>query len=450
MFQPAGGSLNLTQAAAICGVNHFNWLQLVNPPQAWASQAAALGWGVKDISNYHSSGYSIVQVPGRTGQSASDYSILNNDDHSLINWSDAPLPITDPFFQIAAAQPGTYGFFAHATWSIVDQTTSDGYPYAYDEVEKKPQYYIKDSANYHNNSYLEFSDSPSFEEGLLGTGESFLFTTILVGVYPDETSQDYIGQGADFNWESSVVNASNQSYFIISKEDAANLPPAVSGSVFGITFDNSTAIADVSGTGPSMGTATLTATLTSNGLPLAGETIAFTLNDGGTMTPVGTATTDSDGVATLGGISLVGFDVGSFDGIVEAGFAGDSTDSAAESTGNLTVVPPSSNGLTLAPIPNQSVLLLPGIPEVGPQSTTLTVTASATDSNPGAIVTYGIAPGGPVGPTIGPASGIFSWTISSAQGVPGIYPVTIDAIDISIPTLSTRRRSRSMSSNRRP
>ena len=102
----------------------------------------------------------------------------------------------------------------------------------------------------------------------------------------------------------------------------------------------------------------------------------------------------------------------------------------------MTVEPPSSNGLTLAPIPNQSVLLLPGIPETGPQSTTLTVTASATDPNPGAIVTYSIAPGGPAGPTIGPESGIFSWTISSAQGVPGIYPVTIDAIDDSIPTQS--------------
>jgi Putative Ig domain len=77
-----------------------------------------------------------------------------------------------------------------------------------------------------------------------------------------------------------------------------------------------------------------------------------------------------------------------------------------------------------------------GNADVGDQYSTLKLTASATDSDPGATVTFSIAPGGPGGPTIGPARGIFSWTIPSSQGVPGIYPVTIDATDNSIPTQS--------------
>ena len=217
---------------------------------------------------------------------------------------------------------------------------------------------------------------------------------------------------------------------------------AISGTIDGFAITASalvtvnalpTTLSPVSANGRYESTATLTSTLTSSAEPVSGKSISFSLNEGGTITPVGEATTNASGIATLTGVNLLGFDVGTFTGVIGASFAGDSADSASQSTGDLTVNPPASSGLTLAPIPNQSVLLLPGISEVGPQSTTLTITASATDT-PGAIVRYSIAPGGPIGPTIGPASGVFSWTVTSSQGVPGIYPITIDAIDNSVPT----------------
>ena len=75
------------------------------------------------------------------------------------------------------------------------------------------------------------------------------------------------------------------------------------------------------------GTATLSATLSSSGSPIAGSTVTFGLNG----TPVGSATTDATGTATLTGVSLAGFAVGTHPGAVQASFAGDASYSAAAS-----------------------------------------------------------------------------------------------------------------------
>ena len=63
------------------------------------------------------------------------------------------------------------------------------------------------------------------------------------------------------------------------------------------TVKKVTTLEAVSGDGVYSGMATLTATLTSGGTPVAGKTISFTLNEGGIMTAVGTATTNASGVA---------------------------------------------------------------------------------------------------------------------------------------------------------
>ncbi len=76
-----------------------------------------------------------------------------------------------------------------------------------------------------------------------------------------------------------------------------------------------TNLSAVSGSGTLGGTATLTCTLTANGSPLAGKTIAFTLNEDGTVTTVGTATTGTNGVATLSGVSLAGLNAGIYSGV---------------------------------------------------------------------------------------------------------------------------------------
>jgi predicted extracellular nuclease len=93
----------------------------------------------------------------------------------------------------------------------------------------------------------------------------------------------------------------------------------------------SLAVADASGTYG--GAATLTATLTAGGSPLAGEPVAFTLNGAS----AGTATTDASGVATVTGVGLAGIGAGSYPGAVAASFAGDGTHAPSSGTAALTV-----------------------------------------------------------------------------------------------------------------
>jgi hypothetical protein len=101
------------------------------------------------------------------------------------------------------------------------------------------------------------------------------------------------------------------------------------------TLAGPTNLSAVSGRGNPGGTATLTATLTASGSPLAGKAVTFTLNDDGMVTDVGRATTDANGVATLTGVSLAGLNAGTYSGAVNAYFAGDSTYSASSASGTL-------------------------------------------------------------------------------------------------------------------
>jgi hypothetical protein len=98
-----------------------------------------------------------------------------------------------------------------------------------------------------------------------------------------------------------------------------------------------TKLSAVSGSGTVGGTATLTSTLTANGVPVAGRTVAFILAEGGTIRTVGTATTDANGVATLRGVSLAGFSAGTYFSAVVAGFAGDATYASSSASGTLAV-----------------------------------------------------------------------------------------------------------------
>ncbi len=100
-----------------------------------------------------------------------------------------------------------------------------------------------------------------------------------------------------------------------------------------VVSQNPTALSSVGGTAVVGGTATLTATLlnstTNAGIP--NESVAFTLNGAA----VGSATTNSSGVATLTGIASSA-PAGTQTGVVSASFAGDTDNAAATPvTGNL-------------------------------------------------------------------------------------------------------------------
>src|SRR5262249_45279110 len=63
-----------------------------------------------------------------------------------------------------------------------------------------------------------------------------------------------------------------------------------------LSVKEATSLASISGGATYGGTASLTAILTSGSSPVMGKIISFTLNEGGTVTPVGSATTDASGV----------------------------------------------------------------------------------------------------------------------------------------------------------
>jgi hypothetical protein len=111
--------------------------------------------------------------------------------------------------------------------------------------------------------------------------------------------------------------------------------PAGNTSKFSLAWQTTAATGLAVGTVESTygGTTSLTATLTSGGNPVSGKTVTFTLNGAS----VGTATTNSSGVATLSNVSLSGINAGTYAGGVGASFAGDSSYQSSSGTASLTV-----------------------------------------------------------------------------------------------------------------
>ena len=97
---------------------------------------------------------------------------------------------------------------------------------------------------------------------------------------------------------------------------------------------------------------------------------------------------------------------------------------------SLAAAPP----ISLGAIPNQLVS----------DGSTDTFTAQASGLT--LPLTYSLASGAPLGAAINPVTGVFTWTPT----VPGVYSVTVDVADDSLPPLTPRRRSRSPSTRPRP
>jgi hypothetical protein len=94
-----------------------------------------------------------------------------------------------------------------------------------------------------------------------------------------------------------------------------------------------TALSGVSASGTSGGPISVTATLTSGGVPLAGQLVGFQVHGQN----VGSAVTSSQGVATLPNIALVGVNAGVYTGGVTAMFMGGSTYQPRIAAGTLTL-----------------------------------------------------------------------------------------------------------------
>ena len=81
------------------------------------------------------------------------------------------------------------------------------------------------------------------------------------------------------------------------------------------------------------GSTTLNVTLTSDGNPVSGKTVNFSLNG----SPVGSAVTNAAGVATLSDVTLSGLNAANYPGAVQAAFLGDSDYSPAATSAGLVV-----------------------------------------------------------------------------------------------------------------
>ena len=128
------------------------------------------------------------------------------------------------------------------------------------------------------------------------------------------------------------------SYYVTATDSSglvANDPTAAPSSTYSYTVGATTTSLAFGSTasGTYGGTATLAATLIEGGLWLGNKIVTFSLNGAS----VGTATTNTNGVATLADVSLTGISVGTYTADVGASFAGDSTYAASIASANLTV-----------------------------------------------------------------------------------------------------------------
>jgi len=138
-----------------------------------------------------------------------------------------------------------------------------------------------------------------------------------------------------------------------------------------------TSLISVQGSGTYGSTATLSATLYSNDMPVNGKTISFTLNSTavcGGATGVPCPTTNASGIASLSGVSLAGINAGNYPTAVGASFAGDSSYASSNQTGALTVSPA-----------NQTITVNTHAPANATYNAQFTVAATASS---GLAVTY--------------------------------------------------------------
>lgn len=90
--------------------------------------------------------------------------------------------------------------------------------------------------------------------------------------------------------------------------------------------------------------------------------------------------------------------------------------------------------LSITVSPNAPPVLAPIGNKVGNEESLITFTASATDPDNGQTLTYSLV-GAPAGASIDPASGVFTWTPTEAQG-PGQYTFDVRVTDNGVPALS--------------
>jgi carboxypeptidase family protein len=155
------------------------------------------------------------------------------------------------------------------------------------------------------------------------------------------------------------------------------------------------------------GTTTLSATLTSGAAGVSGKSISFSLNGNA----VGSASTDSSGIATLSSVSLSGINAGAYPTGAGASFAGDGSYASSSGTNSLTIAK-ASQTITFGALAGKTY----GDP-------TFTVSATASSGLP---VSFGASGNCTIAATTVTITGAGSCTITASQAGNVNYTAAVD------------------------
>ncbi len=219
-FRPAGGALTITDAQAICGVDHFNWVQQRTAPSDWKV-----------------------------------YKFLGFQGHDPILGDTLPLTGPDPeTFLIAYSSP----FLTSKSYlngiPFATGNAGDGSGYYFDENPQSQFWYGR---GYIDAFTFNFFDRPEAPSGMYGPTEYKLFTTRLVGVSSDSQQIDLPQvSGITFHWKDNATYTADPAvitgggvYLTDRSIQAGFFPPIDSGGVTDVHVDQVT-MAGPSGYGP--------------------------------------------------------------------------------------------------------------------------------------------------------------------------------------------------------
>jgi hypothetical protein len=149
-------------------------------------------------------------------------------------------------------------------------------------------------------------------------------------VGPDNTAATFFTNGGSLTQFNNNCYLKYQASFTT---DSAAATPTLHDVTICFSDTRGTALAVSPATGSYGSTANLSATLTASSTGVSGKTVTFTLIGDS----VGSAATDSSGIASLPNVSLAGISAGSYPSGIAATFAGDSGYTASNSTAALAV-----------------------------------------------------------------------------------------------------------------
>ena len=346
---PGTTSMTLARAAQLCDVNHFNWTQTITGlPSDDVQFEYPLTANFPPPDNLRSYPTTLYDP---CPSSTSDYGIHSDIAQTL---DPTDYPKGDVFIEPTPGGNDNFDYYINENQASLNQN--------YYKVNYQTQEGFL-NGNASTSNALLFYDGADSPQPFNPNNGATSFHTEITGVFGLATASSVIWTGipmTNFNWSSNAITTPTGAFISGSSSipvyDFASpgevLPPIISGGLFDVEYDvggtlgSATMLSAVSGNGANPGTGTLTATLTSNGSPVSDVSVTFSLWTGNSVTTVGSATTNAEGIATLTNVSLSNFNAGVYPGAVEADVAPSADHAGSTAVGKLSV---SSSGVVLPP-----------------------------------------------------------------------------------------------------